>query len=56
MSLNSGVIITADVDDLTRKLDYAIGRIVNVAAPLSYGEPDVRPAGRPKGRVRGPYA
>ena len=56
MSLNSGVIITADVDDLTRKLDYAIGRIVNVAAPLSYGEPDVRPAGRPKGRVRGIYA
>lgn len=27
MSLSSGVKITADVDDLTRKLDYAMGRI-----------------------------
>ena len=51
MSLNSGVKITADVDDLTRKLDYAMGRIVNVVATLSYSEPDVRPAGRPKGRA-----
>ena len=56
MSLNSGVKITADVGDLTRKLDYAMGRIVNVVATLSYSEPDVRPAGRPVGRVRGIYA
>ena len=52
MSLSSGVKITADVDDLTRKLDYAMGRIVNVVATLSYGEPDWAPC---RARAR-PYA